>query len=116
MQSSNGSITAWFSKSARDPEHRGIRRDPPQLLGARVRSYAAKELAHLPLPAAQIGLQDRRLVFVADLDRAEVFGATADQQAPGPRHAEVADPLGVTTGSDQIPLPVELQKVHRRPP
>jgi hypothetical protein len=42
--------------------------DPPKLLVARVGSDAVEERADLPLPALEVGAQDRGLVVVGKLD------------------------------------------------
>src|SRR5262245_55811920 len=54
-----------------DPEHRVVWRDAGELAVRDVRAAQIEEAAHLEPPALQVGAQDRHLVHVTDLGRAE---------------------------------------------
>jgi hypothetical protein len=72
-----------------------------------------KTIADLPLPALEVPAQDRWLVVVGDLGRAERLLAAAEQQAALAAGAEVADPLGVAAGGDQVALTARGEQVDR---
>src|SRR5262249_34917873 len=78
-----------------DPKHRMVWCDTGELAIRHVRAGQIEEAAHLEPPALQIGAQDRHLVHVSDLGRAErVASGSQPKFAPagrGPRRRQGAD-------------------------
>jgi hypothetical protein len=107
-------LLASSAPAGRQPEHRVVRRDPPKLLIARVRSDAVEEHADLGLPALQVGAEQRRLLVVEELGGGERLGATAKPQPPRAASAEVADPLRVPARRDEVASAVHHQQVDGR--
>src|SRR6266536_876287 len=85
--------------------------DAAQLLLGGVRSDAAEEDAHLSHPALQVRAQDRWLVVVGDLRGAKWLAPATEPEAALSTDAEVADPLGVAAGGDQIARAFEGEQV-----
>src|SRR5438132_4171354 len=90
--------------------------DAAQVRVGGVGADAAEEDADLDLPLPQVGAEDRRLLVVADLGRGEALGAAAEAQLALAGRAEVAHPLRVSAGRDQVPGAVDGQEVDRRGP
>src|SRR6516164_6379578 len=111
--------TAWGRRRpsrGEHPEDRVLGGDLAHLRVAGVRAHAFEEHADLGLPALQVGTQDRHLLPVADLERAERLAMAAANQPSLAADPNVAHPLGVPAGRDQVALAVEDEQVHRRAP
>src|SRR4051812_49175635 len=90
--------------------------DPPKLVVGRRGADAVEERADLPLPALEVGAQDRGFVVAGKLDRRERLRAPAQEQAALAPCAKVANPLRVAAGRDEVARAFERQQVDRRTP
>src|SRR5437763_373271 len=99
-----------------ETEGRMVRGDPPELIVARIRADAAEEHPDLSLPTLEVCAQDRGTGVLGDLGRGELLAAPTEQQPAAAAGAEVADPLGVAAGRDEIPLAVVGEQVDRGAP
>ena len=67
-------------------------------------------------PSLEVGAEDRHFLVVSELAAAEAFGPAADPQFPGSGGPQVAHPLSLATGRDQVAAAVVTEQVHRRSP
>ena len=72
----------------------------------------AEELPDLPFPLLQVGPQDRLLLVVSELARGEMLTPPAEEQIAVARCTEVADPLRMPAGRNEVADPSERQRVH----
>src|ERR1700736_4182801 len=93
---------------AHQPEDRMLGRGPAHLLVRRVRSGPVEEGADLGFPAFEVGAQDRWLLCVGHLDRAERLGPPSEQQPALAAGSKVAHPLGVAAWRHEVSLAIEL--------
>lgn len=90
--------------------------DPRDLALRRIRPDSAEELAHLPLPALQVGAHDRPLLRVGKFDSGEMLASPPQQQIALACRTKIANPLRVPAGSDEIPRTLVGQQVDRNAP
>ena len=97
-----------------DFERRVLGRDGAELIVAGVWPGALEEDPDLCLPPFQVGAQHRDLLVVGELSAAEALGTPAHSQFTGSGGAQVAYPLGLAAGCDEVTAATDGEQVHRR--
>lgn len=84
-----------------------------QLLLWRICPNPLKEGAGLPFPALQIGAQKGRPLLGGKLLGAELLTAATDHKPPLAAGSQVAHPLRLTAGGDQVAITLKVEQIDR---
>src|SRR5271165_59810 len=88
-------------------------RDGANLVIAGVRPGAFEEDPDLRLPPLEVGAQHRHFLIVSELPAAKVLSMLAQAQLPRADGPQVAHPLSLAAGRDEVPAAIVGEQVHR---